>query len=180
MPSASQHTASPDAGVACVGEAVLMLAPSGLELLEHATCFAVSIRGSEANVAIGLKTLGVHASWIGKLPRNPLGYREASRRLTAANPLRLVSITIGEEGAGFDGRSYMAPSFEVRKVNRPGAGDAFVAGLSYGYMNSGLQAGPNYGTGDGRAENHGSPDPAARAKEGAERRVVELRAEPGS
>jgi 2-dehydro-3-deoxygluconokinase len=273
---------------------MLMLAPPGHELLEHGSCFAVSIGGSEANVAIGLERLGVHSSWIGKLPRNPLGHRvaqeirahgvdtsavvwtdegrvglfffergasprpsvtlydrahsaaaslseedldwdrvpradwmhltgislalsatcrtstraimrrardlglaisfdinyralmwekqeareawrevlpfvdllitteedaitllgsrldrqDALRRLLAANPHRAVVMTLGEDGAvGFDGRSfYMVPGFEVQIVNRLGAGDAFVSGLLYGYMNSGLEAGLNYGT----------------------------------
>jgi 2-dehydro-3-deoxygluconokinase len=294
MSFASQHTVSPDPQVVCVGEAMLMLAPLGLELLEQATCLAVSVGGSEANVAIGLERLGVHSSWIGKLPRNPLGYRvvqeiraqgvdtssvvwidggrvglfffergaaprpsvtiydrensaaatlseqeldwdhvrrarwmhlsgislalspacrtstremmrrahdlgvsvsfdlnnrallwgrhnpreawldvlpfvdllvtteedastllgtrlgrqEALRRLLAAHPHRAAIITIGKEGAvGYDGRQFCtAPGFEVHEVNRLGAGDAFVAGLLYGYMTSGLQAGLNYGT----------------------------------
>lgn len=30
-------------------------------------------RGAESNIAIGLERLGLHAGWIGKLPRNALG-----------------------------------------------------------------------------------------------------------
>jgi 2-dehydro-3-deoxygluconokinase len=294
MPFASPRAATLDARVVCLGETMLMLAPPGHELLEHGSSFVVSIGGSEANVAIGLERLGVHSSWIGKLPRNPLGHRvaqeiraqgvdtsavvwadegrvglfffehgavprpsltlydrshsaaatlteedldwdhirraewvhltgislalsptcrmstheimrrardfglsisfdlnyralmwewqeareawrevlpfvdllvtteedaisllgtrlkrqEALRRLLAANPHRAVVMTLGEEGAmGFDGLSfYTAPGFQVHVVNRLGAGDAFVAGLLYGYMNAGLEAGLSYGT----------------------------------
>ena len=77
-----------------------------------------------------------------------LDRREALRRLFAANPHQAVVMTVGQEGAvAFDGRTFFtAPGFEVQTVNRLGAGDAFVAGLLYGYMNSGLEAGLNYGT----------------------------------
>lgn len=52
---------------------MLMLAPPGHELLEHSEQFRAYIGGSEANVAVGLERLGVHAGWVGKLPRNALG-----------------------------------------------------------------------------------------------------------
>lgn len=72
----------------------------------------------------------------------------ALRRLLAANPHQAVVMTVGTEGAvGLDNRAFCtAPGYEVQSVNRLGAGDAFVAGLLYGYMNSGLEAGLNYGT----------------------------------
>ena len=50
-----------------------MLAPPGHELMEHSETFRALIGGAEANVAVGLERLGVHAGWIGKLPRNALG-----------------------------------------------------------------------------------------------------------
>ena len=52
---------------------MLMFSPPGHELLEHCDQFTAYIGGSEANVAVGLERLGVHAGWIGKLPRNALG-----------------------------------------------------------------------------------------------------------
>ncbi|MCL4851402.1 MAG: hypothetical protein KJZ78_08440, partial [Bryobacteraceae bacterium] len=63
-------------------------------------------------------------------------------------PHQAVVMTVGTEGAvGLDNRAFCtAPGYEVQSVNRLGAGDAFVAGLLYGYMNSGLEAGLNYGT----------------------------------
>ncbi|MBN1874803.1 MAG: sugar kinase [Anaerolineae bacterium] len=56
-----------------LGETMLMLAPPPHELIEHCDQFTAYIGGSEANVAIGLERLGVHAGWIGKLPRTVLG-----------------------------------------------------------------------------------------------------------
>lgn len=59
--------------VVCLGETMLMFAPPEHELIEHSRVFAAYIGGSEANVAVGLERLGVHAGWVGKLPRNALG-----------------------------------------------------------------------------------------------------------
>ena len=59
--------------VVCVGETMLMLAPPPHQLLEYADYFVALNGGSESNVAIGLERLGLHAGWIGKLPRNALG-----------------------------------------------------------------------------------------------------------
>jgi 2-dehydro-3-deoxygluconokinase len=52
---------------------MLMFAPPGHALIEESVQFTAYIGGSEANVAVGLERLGVHAGWIGKLPRNALG-----------------------------------------------------------------------------------------------------------
>jgi 2-dehydro-3-deoxygluconokinase len=52
---------------------MLMFAPPRYELLEHCDRLRAYSGGSESNVAIGLYRLGMHAAWIGKLPRNALG-----------------------------------------------------------------------------------------------------------
>jgi 2-dehydro-3-deoxygluconokinase len=50
-------------------------------------------------------------------------------------------------GLGYDGdRVYRSGGYEVQVVNRLGAGDAFDAGLLYGYLTSGLQAGLDFGS----------------------------------
>ncbi|MBN1247259.1 MAG: sugar kinase [Anaerolineae bacterium] len=59
--------------VIALGETMLMFAPPGHELIEHSESFRAFIGGSEANVAVGLERLGVHAGWVGKLPRSALG-----------------------------------------------------------------------------------------------------------
>jgi 2-dehydro-3-deoxygluconokinase len=57
-------------------------------------------------------------------------------------------ITCGADGSvAYDGeRVYRSRGYEVHVVNRLGAGDAFDAGLLFGYLTSGLQAGLDYGS----------------------------------
>lgn len=58
-----------------------------------------------------------------------------------------VVITCSDEGClAYDGQSILCSSgYDVQVVNRLGAGDAFDAGLLYGYLTSDLQAGLDYG-----------------------------------
>ena len=72
---------------------------------------------------------------------------EALERLYARHALDAMVMTLGAEGSiGFDGeRVYKSPGYQLATVNRLGAGDAFVAGLLFGYLESGLQAGLDYG-----------------------------------
>ena len=59
-----------------------------------------------------------------------------------------VVITCGADGSlAYDGiRTRRSRGYRVHVVNRLGAGDAFDAGLLYGYLTSGLQAGLDYGS----------------------------------
>jgi 2-dehydro-3-deoxygluconokinase len=61
--------------------------------------------------------------------------------------LDVAVTTLGKDGAlAFDGSEfYRAGGHVVETVNRLGAGDAFVAGMLYGYPQSGIQAGLEYG-----------------------------------
>jgi 2-dehydro-3-deoxygluconokinase len=56
-------------------------------------------------------------------------------------------ITCGGDGSlAYDGeRIYRSRGYRVQSVNRLGAGDAFDAGLLYGCLTAGLQAGLDYG-----------------------------------
>ena len=59
-----------------------------------------------------------------------------------------IVITCGADGSmACDGAGvYRSHGYRVHTVNRLGAGDAFDAGLLYGYLTSGLQAGLDYGS----------------------------------
>jgi 2-dehydro-3-deoxygluconokinase len=59
--------------VVCIGETMLMFAPPRYELIEGSDIFRAYNGGAESNVAIGLERLGVHTSWISKVPSNALG-----------------------------------------------------------------------------------------------------------
>ncbi|MFO7918245.1 MAG: sugar kinase [Anaerolineae bacterium] len=69
------------------------------------------------------------------------------RTLFAEDDFDAVVMTLGEEGSiAYDGTSvYTASGYEVETVNRLGAGDAFDAGLLYGYLHQDLGQGLNYG-----------------------------------
>jgi len=63
----------PRVRVVCIGETMLMFSPPPYETMEYCDHWDVLNGGAESNVAIGLERLGIHAGWIGKLPRNALG-----------------------------------------------------------------------------------------------------------
>ncbi|HIE26370.1 TPA: sugar kinase [Candidatus Poribacteria bacterium] len=72
---ASQYQKESAIEVVCVGETMLMFAPQRYELIESSEFFRTYNGGAESNVAIGLERLGVHTSWISKVPNNALGRR---------------------------------------------------------------------------------------------------------
>lgn len=74
--------------------------------------------------------------------------RELAERLFDRYALDAVVLTCGADGSlAYDGdRLYRSRGYRVEVVNRLGAGDAFDAGLLYGTLTSGLQAGLDYGS----------------------------------
>ena len=78
----------------------------------------------------------------------PLEPEEILEHLFDACDAEAVIITCGADGSmAYDGdRFFTSCGYDVQAVNRLGAGDAFDAGLLYGYLMSDLQAGLNYGT----------------------------------
>jgi 2-dehydro-3-deoxygluconokinase len=76
------------------------------------------------------------------------GYQELLRGLAAMSQAKVVALTLGSNGAVlYDGGSYLqASAFELAVVDRVGAGDAFDAGLIWGFLQGDLQLGLNYGT----------------------------------
>ena len=55
------------------GEVMVRLAPPHFQRLEQARSLDVEIGGAELNTAVGLVRLGRSASWVSRLPDNPLG-----------------------------------------------------------------------------------------------------------
>ena len=63
--------------VVCFGEIMMRLNPEGYRRFVQADRFEASYAGGEANVAVSLANYGLDASYVTKLPANPLG--EAAR-----------------------------------------------------------------------------------------------------
>lgn len=61
------------------GEAMVRLAPPDFQRLEQARSLNVEIGGAELNTAVGLARLGRTATWVSRLPDNPLGKLVANR-----------------------------------------------------------------------------------------------------
>ncbi len=59
--------------VVCFGEIMLRLAPEGYLRFSQAQSFGVVYGGGEANVSVSLANYGVDASFVTKLPDNPIG-----------------------------------------------------------------------------------------------------------
>ena len=58
-----ESTPTPESGVACLGEAMVLVAPDS----------TLHLAGAEANVAAGLAALGVPAAWVGRLGDDEFG-----------------------------------------------------------------------------------------------------------
>ena len=59
--------------VVCFGEIMLRLMPPGFQRFVQAEAFEASYGGGEANVSVSLANFGIPASFVTKLPENPLG-----------------------------------------------------------------------------------------------------------
>jgi len=73
--------------------------------------------------------------------------RQALQSLRGRYGCDVVVITLGSEGSmAFDGEKfYRGAAYTLQEVNRLGAGDAFDAGLIYGWLRSDVQTGLDYG-----------------------------------
>src|SRR5664280_2393885 len=61
------------AKVVCFGEIMLRLAPPGYLRFEQASSFDVVYGGGEANVSVSLANFGMDATFVTKVPNNPIG-----------------------------------------------------------------------------------------------------------
>ncbi|MCL2564935.1 MAG: sugar kinase [Defluviitaleaceae bacterium] len=59
--------------IVCFGEIMLRLAPPGYQRFTQADTFEAVYGGGEANVAVSLANFGLEASYITKIPNNPIG-----------------------------------------------------------------------------------------------------------
>jgi 2-dehydro-3-deoxygluconokinase len=59
--------------VVTFGECMLRLSPPDFQRLEQAAQLNMAAGGSELNVAAGIARLGLTATWVSRLPENPLG-----------------------------------------------------------------------------------------------------------
>ncbi len=73
----------------CFGEIMMRLNPEGYLRFTQADRFEVSYAGAEANVAISLANYGIDASFVTKLPDNPLGE-------SARNAMRHFGVATGD------------------------------------------------------------------------------------
>ncbi len=81
--------------VVTLGETLLRLAPPGHLRIEQAAYFELEAGGTEANTAVALARLGVRATWISRMPANPLGRRVA--RTLMGNGVDISQIIWAEE-----------------------------------------------------------------------------------
>ncbi len=56
-----------------LGESMALLSPSDVGPLRHTRTMRLGVGGSEANVAIGLKRLGIPSAWMGRIGRDEFG-----------------------------------------------------------------------------------------------------------
>ncbi|MCR2800233.1 sugar kinase [Microbacterium sp. zg-Y818] len=61
------------AGVVTIGETMALMSSRGYGPLPHSAGLDLGIGGAESNVAIGVQRLGIPATWVGKVGRDPLG-----------------------------------------------------------------------------------------------------------
>jgi len=64
---------SPAGGLVTLGETMGLLNPTEIGPLHHAPAFRMTVAGSESNVAIAARRLGVPATWIGKVGADDVG-----------------------------------------------------------------------------------------------------------
>lgn len=60
--------------VVAFGEAMVRLSPPNFQRLEQTATLDMSVGGAEYNVAAGVTRFGLSASWVSRMPDNPLGW----------------------------------------------------------------------------------------------------------
>ena len=110
------------------GETMLRFSPPGRQRLEQAAALEAWVAGSESNVAAALRVLGVSATWVSRLPDNPMG-----RRVVAALRERDVDVshviwTPPEDRVGvFYAEAAAAPRAPAVVYDRAGSAASFLS-----------------------------------------------------
>lgn len=94
------------------GETMLRLSPRDNERLEDAEEFEVHVGGAESNVAVAAQRLGTPATWISKVPENPLG-RQVVGKLRQYG----IETDVCWSHRGRQGTYYMEQAGEPRGAN---------------------------------------------------------------
>lgn len=77
-------------GVVTIGETMALMASMGVGPLQHERTMSLGVGGSESNVAIGLRRLGVEVTWMGKVGADSLG--DLVLRELAAEGVRVLAV----------------------------------------------------------------------------------------
>lgn len=109
--------------VVCFGEMLLRLSPPGARLMVQTDTLDVQVAGAEANVAVGLASLGHAARMVGLVPDNPLGAK-ARGFIAGAG----VDVTHLASGPGRMGLYFLEPGSGLRpsSITYDRAGSAFA------------------------------------------------------
>lgn len=96
------------------GETMLRLSPPGRQRLAQASAFEVWVAGSESNVAVALRTLGLSVTWVSRLPDNPMGQKVMATLRAADVDVSHVVWTPPEERVGL---FYAEPAAKPRAAS---------------------------------------------------------------
>lgn len=109
--------------VVCFGELLLRLSPPGARLMVQTDTLDMQVAGAEANVAVGLASLGHKARMAGLVPSSPLGDKARSFIAGAG-----VDVSHLSSGPGRMGLYFLEPGSGLRpsSITYDRAGSAFA------------------------------------------------------
>jgi 2-dehydro-3-deoxygluconokinase len=123
--------------VVTFGEALLRLTPPEGEPLREANSLALHVGGAEANVAVGLASLGLRARWFSSVATGELGERVLNELRSHSVDVRQVVRTAGRTGLYFFEEGHEP---RAARITYDRAGSAFTA-LDGAVMQEAVSAG---------------------------------------
>jgi sugar/nucleoside kinase (ribokinase family) len=117
----------PAAALVTFGKTLALISAVHPGPLRHQAEMHLGIGGTESNVAVGVRRLGVGAAWVGRVGDDEFG--ALLEKVASLGP-REVVLKRGGDGASalVDGELLETQAIRVPVVDTVGAGDAFVAG----------------------------------------------------